>query len=126
MRDARLAQEDSFGPFFSRFLGSHLWRGETFFMQIDAHSDFREVPEPHHDFLPPGSHYKSIASPETNLPIYRSLRVGSGCLTLIACACRGGTRFWCVTRGAHVTYALIHNLVTHEGVHVIHDREQCT
>ena len=42
MSIARLSEEDSFGPFFSRFLGSHLWRGETFYLQIDAHSDFRQ------------------------------------------------------------------------------------
>ncbi|KAL1507106.1 hypothetical protein AB1Y20_007962 [Prymnesium parvum] len=38
----RLSEEESFGPYFSRFLGSHLWRGETFYLQIDAHSDFRQ------------------------------------------------------------------------------------
>jgi len=32
---------DALGPFFGRFLLSHLWRGENFFMQIDAHTVFR-------------------------------------------------------------------------------------
>lgn len=29
------------GPFFARYLNSKLWRGENYFMQIDAHTKFR-------------------------------------------------------------------------------------
>ncbi len=38
----RLEEIDSLGPFFTRFLNSKMWRGENFYLQIDAHTDFRE------------------------------------------------------------------------------------
>jgi len=41
LRVLKLDETDSLGPFFTRFLNSHLWRGEAYFMQIDAHTDFR-------------------------------------------------------------------------------------
>mmetsp|Transcript_21107 Transcript_21107/g.56237 ORF Transcript_21107/g.56237 Transcript_21107/m.56237 type:complete len:587 (-) Transcript_21107:41-1801(-) len=41
VRILRLDETDALGPFFSRFLVSKLWRGENFFMQVDAHTNFR-------------------------------------------------------------------------------------
>jgi len=41
VRILRLDEIDSLGPFFTRFLNSKLWRGENFYLQIDAHTDFR-------------------------------------------------------------------------------------
>ena len=41
VRILRLGEEEALGPIYSRFLASHLWRGETFFLQIDGHTDFR-------------------------------------------------------------------------------------
>jgi len=41
VRILRLEEIQSYGPFFSRFLNSKLWRGETYYMQIDAHTEFR-------------------------------------------------------------------------------------
>ena len=42
VRILRLEEIQAYGPFFSRYLNSKLWRGETFYMQIDAHTEFRE------------------------------------------------------------------------------------
>jgi hypothetical protein len=42
VRILRLDEIDSLGPFFTRFLNSKLWRGENFYLQIDAHTDFRQ------------------------------------------------------------------------------------
>lgn len=41
IRILRLDEIDAFGPFFSRFVNSKLWRGENYYLQIDAHTDFR-------------------------------------------------------------------------------------
>ena len=41
VRILRLDEIDSLGPFFSRFVNSRLWRAENFYLQIDAHTDFR-------------------------------------------------------------------------------------
>lgn len=41
VRILRLDEIDSLGPFFTRFVNSKLWRGENFYLQIDAHTDFR-------------------------------------------------------------------------------------
>lgn len=41
VRILRLDEIDALGPFFTRFVNSKLWRGENFYMQIDAHTDFR-------------------------------------------------------------------------------------
>jgi hypothetical protein len=41
VRILRLDEIDSLGPFFTRFLNSKLWRGENYYLQIDAHTDFR-------------------------------------------------------------------------------------
>mmetsp|Transcript_13792 Transcript_13792/g.17993 ORF Transcript_13792/g.17993 Transcript_13792/m.17993 type:complete len:611 (-) Transcript_13792:1379-3211(-) len=42
IRIFRLEETQAYGPFFSRFLNSKLWRGETFYVQIDAHTEFRQ------------------------------------------------------------------------------------
>jgi len=42
LRILRLDESESFGPFFTRYLSSHQWRGENYYLQIDAHTDFRE------------------------------------------------------------------------------------
>jgi [Skp1-protein]-hydroxyproline N-acetylglucosaminyltransferase len=42
VRILRLDEVDSLGPFFTRFVNSKLWRGENFYLQIDAHTDFRQ------------------------------------------------------------------------------------
>ena len=31
---------ETFGPVFGRYLGSQLWQGETYYMQVDAHTTF--------------------------------------------------------------------------------------
>jgi [Skp1-protein]-hydroxyproline N-acetylglucosaminyltransferase len=38
----KLNESESFGPFFARYLASKMWRGETYFMQIDAHTHFKD------------------------------------------------------------------------------------
>jgi len=38
----RLEERDALGPYFSRFLNSRLYRAETYFMQIDSHTNFRQ------------------------------------------------------------------------------------
>lgn len=38
----RLGERESYGPFFGRFLNSKLYRGENFYVQIDAHTEFRQ------------------------------------------------------------------------------------
>eukprot|EP00928_Gymnodinium_smaydae_P015178 TRINITY_DN15564_c0_g2_i1.p1 TRINITY_DN15564_c0_g2~~TRINITY_DN15564_c0_g2_i1.p1 ORF type:complete len:519 (+),score=110.92 TRINITY_DN15564_c0_g2_i1:46-1557(+) len=42
VRALRLPEDEAYGPMFSRYLNAKLWRGETYFMQIDSHSGFRE------------------------------------------------------------------------------------
>jgi len=42
IRILRLGEAESYGPFFSRFLNSKLYRGENFYVQIDAHTSFRQ------------------------------------------------------------------------------------
>eukprot|EP00928_Gymnodinium_smaydae_P091016 TRINITY_DN74719_c0_g1_i1.p1 TRINITY_DN74719_c0_g1~~TRINITY_DN74719_c0_g1_i1.p1 ORF type:complete len:489 (-),score=58.12 TRINITY_DN74719_c0_g1_i1:54-1520(-) len=42
VRVVRLREAEAYGPMFARFLNAKLWRGETYFMQIDSHSGFRE------------------------------------------------------------------------------------
>jgi len=42
VRILRLSEHQAYGPLFSRYLNSKLWRGENYFMQIDAHSNFRQ------------------------------------------------------------------------------------
>lgn len=42
LRVLKLAEAESLGPFFSRFLASKLWRGENYYMQLDSHMDFRK------------------------------------------------------------------------------------
>eukprot|EP00928_Gymnodinium_smaydae_P003726 TRINITY_DN11317_c0_g3_i1.p1 TRINITY_DN11317_c0_g3~~TRINITY_DN11317_c0_g3_i1.p1 ORF type:complete len:691 (-),score=85.35 TRINITY_DN11317_c0_g3_i1:29-2101(-) len=41
VRILRLTEALALGPFFTRYLNAKLWRGETFYMQIDAHIGFR-------------------------------------------------------------------------------------
>jgi len=41
VRIVRLGEHLALGPFFARFMNSKLYRGENFFMQIDAHTKFR-------------------------------------------------------------------------------------
>jgi hypothetical protein len=42
VRILRLGEEQAYGPFFARYLNAKLWRGENYFMQIDAHTKFRK------------------------------------------------------------------------------------
>jgi len=42
VRMVRLEERDALGPYFSRFLNSRLYRAETYFMQIDSHTNFRQ------------------------------------------------------------------------------------
>jgi len=42
VRMLRLEERDALGPYFSRFLNSRLYRAETYFMQIDSHTNFRQ------------------------------------------------------------------------------------
>jgi len=42
VRMVRLEEKDALGPYFSRFLNSRLYRAETYFMQIDSHTNFRQ------------------------------------------------------------------------------------
>ena len=42
VRILRLNESESFGPFFARYLAAKLWQGETYFMQVDSHSNFRK------------------------------------------------------------------------------------
>jgi len=42
VRMVRLQEKDALGPYFSRFLNSRLYRAETYFMQIDSHTNFRQ------------------------------------------------------------------------------------
>jgi len=42
VRILRLKERESYGPFFGRFLNSKMYRGENFYMQIDAHTEFRQ------------------------------------------------------------------------------------
>ncbi|GBG29265.1 Skp1-protein-hydroxyproline N-acetylglucosaminyltransferase [Hondaea fermentalgiana] len=41
VRILRLGERESYGPFFGRYLNSKLYRGENFYVQIDAHTEFR-------------------------------------------------------------------------------------
>eukprot|EP00448_Togula_jolla_P036634 CAMPEP_0170626034 /NCGR_PEP_ID=MMETSP0224-20130122/31113_1 /TAXON_ID=285029 /ORGANISM="Togula jolla, Strain CCCM 725" /LENGTH=286 /DNA_ID=CAMNT_0010952721 /DNA_START=245 /DNA_END=1102 /DNA_ORIENTATION=+ len=41
VRILRLSELEAFGPFFARYLGARLWRGENFYMQVDSHTGFR-------------------------------------------------------------------------------------
>jgi len=41
VRILRVTELEALGPFFARFLNSKLWRGETYYMQIDSHIGFR-------------------------------------------------------------------------------------
>jgi len=41
VRILRVTELEALGPFFARFLNSKLWRGETFYMQLDSHIGFR-------------------------------------------------------------------------------------
>lgn len=38
----RISEDEAMGPCFARYLASRLWRGEAYFMQIDAHMGFAE------------------------------------------------------------------------------------
>lgn len=40
LRVLRFNESETFGPVFGRYLGSLLWRGETYYMQVDAHTTF--------------------------------------------------------------------------------------
>jgi hypothetical protein len=42
VRILRLGEAESYGPFFGRFANSKLYRGENYFLQIDAHTYFRK------------------------------------------------------------------------------------
>ena len=42
VRIIRLPEVEALGPFFTRYLNAKLYRGEEFYMQIDAHTDFRQ------------------------------------------------------------------------------------
>jgi len=42
VRILRLGEHQAYGPLFSRFLNAKLYRGENYFMQIDAHTNFRQ------------------------------------------------------------------------------------
>lgn len=42
VRMVRLEEKDALGPYFSRFLNSRLYRAESYFMQIDSHTNFRQ------------------------------------------------------------------------------------
>ena len=42
IRVLRLSEREAYGPFFSRYLNSKLWRGENIYLQIDAHTEFRQ------------------------------------------------------------------------------------
>jgi len=42
VRVVRLEERDALGPYFSRFLNSRLYRAETYYMQIDSHTNFRQ------------------------------------------------------------------------------------
>lgn len=42
MHIIRLDEAQALGPFFTRFLNAQLWRGETFYMQVDAHTEWRQ------------------------------------------------------------------------------------
>ena len=41
IRILRLQESEAFGPLFSRFLNAKMWRGENYYLQIDAHTEFR-------------------------------------------------------------------------------------
>lgn len=41
VRILRLEEAHSLGPLFARYLNAKLWRGETYFLQIDAHTEFQ-------------------------------------------------------------------------------------
>eukprot|EP00746_Dinoflagellata_sp_MGD_P142962 gnl/MRDRNA2_/MRDRNA2_75851_c0_seq3.p1 gnl/MRDRNA2_/MRDRNA2_75851_c0~~gnl/MRDRNA2_/MRDRNA2_75851_c0_seq3.p1 ORF type:complete len:586 (-),score=95.34 gnl/MRDRNA2_/MRDRNA2_75851_c0_seq3:195-1952(-) len=41
VRILRLSESLALGPYFSRYLNSKMWRRETYFLQIDSHTDFR-------------------------------------------------------------------------------------
>ena len=40
IRVVRFNESETFGPVFGRYLGSQLWKGETYYMQVDAHTTF--------------------------------------------------------------------------------------
>ena len=40
IRVVRFNESETFGPVFGRYLGSQLWQGETYYMQVDAHTTF--------------------------------------------------------------------------------------
>ncbi|KAJ1457130.1 GlcNAc-domain-containing protein [Pelagophyceae sp. CCMP2097] len=40
LRVLRFNESETFGPVFGRYLGSMLWEGEAFYMQVDAHTTF--------------------------------------------------------------------------------------
>eukprot|EP01062_Namystynia_karyoxenos_P073168 TRINITY_DN70007_c0_g1_i1.p1 TRINITY_DN70007_c0_g1~~TRINITY_DN70007_c0_g1_i1.p1 ORF type:complete len:716 (+),score=223.14 TRINITY_DN70007_c0_g1_i1:77-2224(+) len=42
VRILRLEERESYGPFFARYLAVKQWRGEEVFVQVDAHSEFRQ------------------------------------------------------------------------------------
>lgn len=41
VRILRVGESEALGPLFARYLNAKLWRGETYFMQIDSHTNFR-------------------------------------------------------------------------------------
>lgn len=43
VRILRLTELEALGPFFARYLNSKLWRSETFYMQVDSHTGFRNA-----------------------------------------------------------------------------------
>ena len=40
LRVVKFNESETFGPVFGRYLGSLLWQGEQFYMQVDAHTTF--------------------------------------------------------------------------------------
>jgi len=42
IRILRLGEREAYGPFFGRYLNSKLYRGENYYLQIDAHTEFRQ------------------------------------------------------------------------------------
>ena len=40
VRVVKFNESETFGPVFGRYLGSLLWQGETYYMQVDAHTTF--------------------------------------------------------------------------------------
>ena len=42
VRVLKVKETEALGPYFARFLGSKLWSGEEYYMQIDSHMTFAE------------------------------------------------------------------------------------